>query len=421
MKQGTLIYQIVAAALALALAGYVAFDLWRGLRDPFSTALSYGYTVYDSLEATGYLVRSEQVLPAAGGQVDLIPAEGEKVSRGQTVARIYQDEDVLARSQQIQALEQQLEQVRSAQRSQVAGQDSARLGQEIIRAMVALRASVAAGDLTGLESQAGRLRSLVYQRGYTYGGAGQTGDMDSVAAALERELADLRSWDAGRGTAVTTPVSGIFSGVVDGYEGVITPENITALTPGDLDKLTPAVVPEQPVGKLIVDATWYFVCSLPEEQAQALVPGRTVTVRFSLDWSGEVDMSIQQVGSPQGGRSVVILSSDRYLSKVTLLRRQTVDLIFSSTTGIRVPTQAIRTVTRTETQEDGNSTTTETQGVYALVGAQAEFKPVKILRREDHYCLVQPEETGRKALRAGDEIIVASEDLFDGKVIRSYS
>jgi len=418
MKQGTLVYKIVIAALALALTGYFALYLWQGLNDPFSTALSYSYTVYDTMEATGYLVRSEQVLPTAAGQVDLVPAEGERVSRGQVVARVYQDEGALARRQQIQALEQQLEQVRTAQDSHSASQDSARLSQEIINAMVALHASVSAGDLTGLESQAGSLRSLVYQRGHTYGGADQAGDMDSVAAALEQELSALRAQDMGGGTAITTSASGIFSGVVDGYEGVITPENMAALTPRELDKLSPAVVPEQSVGKLIVDATWYFVCALPEAEAQELIPGRTITVRFSRDWSGQVEMTIQQVGGTEDGRAVVILSSDRYLSNVTLLRRQTVDLVFSSTSGIRVPTQAIRTVTQTLTGEDGTAATTETLGVYALVGVKAEFKPVEILLREDQYCLVKPVQTDRKALRAGDEIIVAAEDLFDGKVIR---
>ena len=62
-------------------------------------------------------------------------------------------------------------------------------------------------------------------------------------------------------------------------------------------------------------------------------------------------------------------------------------------------------------------------GVYALVGAQAEFKPVEILDQRDDYCVVRavsPDDpkAARKDLRAGDEIIVAGRDLFDGKVIR---
>ncbi|MFQ7854451.1 MAG: hypothetical protein ACLRIS_04240 [Flavonifractor plautii] len=43
--------------------------------------LSYAYTVDDSLEATGFLVREESVLASPGGIVDLLPEE-EKVSAG---------------------------------------------------------------------------------------------------------------------------------------------------------------------------------------------------------------------------------------------------------------------------------------------------------------------------------------------------
>ena len=46
-----------------------------------------------------------------------------------------------------------------------------------------------------------------------------------------------------------------------------------------------------------------------------------------------------------------------------------------------------------------------------------------VLAQQDDFCLVQAASAGsaaeaKKALRAGDEIIVAAEDLFDGKVVR---
>ena len=64
-------------------------------------------------------------------------------------------------------------------------------------------------------------------------------------------------------------------------------------------------------------------------------------------------------------------------------------------------------------------------GLYVLTGVQAEWRPVEILADDGDYCLVQsvlsdnPTATEqKKMLRAGDEVIVAAEDLFDGKVVR---
>ena len=56
------------------------------------------------------------------------------------------------------------------------------------------------------------------------------------------------------------------------------------------------------------------------------------------------------------------------------------------------------------------------------MGQCAEFKPVSILAEEDNYILVTAADTStttaaKKALRAGDQIIISSGELYDGKVI----
>ena len=127
-------------------------------------------------------------------------------------------------------------------------------------------------------------------------------------------------------------------------------------------------------------------------------------------------MKVERVGeTPENGRVAVVLSSDRYLSETTLLRKQTVELVFDSQTGIRVPTQAVRVEERTVTDPEQELVT----GVYVLVGQQAEFKPVTILAQLEDFALVKSADgsDGKKALRAGDEVILSSVELFDGKVI----
>lgn len=164
--------------------------------------------------------------------------------------------------------------------------------------------------------------------------------------------------------------------------------------------------------KLITDTTWYFICPLSEADASRLLEGGTVTARFSRDWSGEVKMTVERISAPENGRVAVTLSSTRFLSNTTLLRRQTVDLIFSSQSGIRVPTAAVR-------MDEAGVT-----GVYVQVGAKAEFKPVSVLAQGEDYYLVKPvlavdapEKEEKKALRPGDPVIVASQEIWDGKVV----
>lgn len=426
MKQGTLNSKLVILLLLAAVVTYLAVSAWNSFRDPFTTVGTYSYTVDDSLEATGFLVREEQVLTGTGGVVELLPQEGEKVAKGGTVALLHQDASSLERKQQLQQLELEKEQLEYAlARMDEGGGDSSQLSSQVLDAIVGLRGSVAAGDLTGLESQAMDLKSLVYKREYAYTGGDEEGEStQSIQAALDSvnsQISALSAQTAQSTSRITAGQSGTFSGYVDGYESLLTPDMLATITPAQLDQLAaqrPAE-DETAVGKLITGTTWYFVCALPEADAQRLVEGRSINIRFSRDWSGEVSTTIERVGDVENGRCAVVFSCTKYLSDTTLLRRQTVELVFSSVTGIRVPKEALRVEQQTVTDEEtGEESQVSVTGVYALVGEQAEFKPVNILVQEDSYALVEAADSSRKALQPGDVVIVAAEDLYDGKVIQ---
>ena len=424
MKQGSLNAKIIMLLLLAAVAVCLGAAAWRSFRDPFTTVVSFSYTVDDSLEATGFLARQEQVLTNTGGVVELLPQEGEKVAKGGTVALVYQDASGLERREQLQQLELEKEQLEYAlERTGAGGGDASQLTDQVLDAIAELRAAVAGRDLTDLERQSMDLKSLVYKREYAYGGTGEE-SADAIQAALDEvdsQISSLSSQAAQSTQSITASQSGIFSGYVDGYESLLTPEVLETVTPAQLDDLAGQASEEDQtaVGKLITDSTWYFACALPQEDAERLVEGRSVTVRFSRDWSGEVDMTVERVGEPEDGRCAVVLSTDRYLSETTLLRRQTVELVFRSVTGVRVPRQALRVEEQTVTDEEtGEESTVQVTGVYTLVGEQVEFKPVTVLEQGDTFVLVEAAGSGRAALQPGDVVVVAAEDLYDGKVIQ---
>ena len=426
MKQGTLNSKIVIYLLLAAVVIYLGVTAWRSFRDPFTTMVTYSYTVDDAVEATGFLVREEVVLTGSGGVVELLPQEGEKVSRGGTVALLYQDASGLERKQQLEQLQLEKEQLEYAlTRADEGGGDSSQLSQQVLDAIVALRGCVASGDLTGLESRSMELKSLIYKREYAYDGLGEEGESAaSIQAALDSvnsQITALSAQSAQSTQRVTASQSGVFSGYVDGYESLLTPQMLDELTVGQLEGLA-GQRPEADsaaVGKLITNSTWYFACALPEGDADRLIEGRSVIVRFSRDWSGEMDMTVERIGDVENGQCVVVFSTDKFLSDTTLLRRQTVELVFDSITGVRLPRQAVRVEQQTVTDEEtGEESQVSVTGVYALVGEQSEFKPITILAQGDNYVLAEAAVSGRKALQPGDVVIVAAEDLYDGKVIQ---
>lgn len=421
MKQGTFITKLVILVMFVAVVCYIAASAWRTFNDPFSTVVSYAYTVDDSAEATGYLVRQEEVVTGQSTIVDVLPAEGEKVAAGETVAYLYRDESALERKKQIRALELELEQLQYSMQKDSTGMDSARLDQSIIDAMISLKSAAAYGDLTGLEDQALTLKSLIIRREYTVSGGGE--GISALIGSATAQIEALRTASGLDTTPIAVSRSGTFSSVADGYETLLTPAALEGLTPTAYSQLTAQkpTAPAGAVGKLITGSRWYFAAVLPQATAERLIEGRSVTVRFSRDWSGDVSMRVDSVSQPENGRCAVVLSSDRHLSDTTLLRRQTVDIIFDSVTGVRVPKKALRSVAVDEVDPETKEVTGTRQvtGVFTLTGIQAEFKGVTVVADDGDYYLVKPADPeARTALRAGDEIIVAAVDLYDGKVVQ---
>lgn len=408
MKQGTAINRIVMLAIGLALLFYFGGAAWHAFHDPYPTTRAYAYGADDTVEATGWLCRTEEVITGSGGVVRVLPGEGEKVAAGATVARLYADREGVERSEQLEALRTEIAQMEAA--LEAAGSPAQNEGAQAgtVDALVALRVAVAGGDFTRLERHTADFKGAVYQQALRYGSAG---DLNAALASARQQAQELEAQAAHDTGRVRVAHSGIFSGQADGYEEVLTPESLAALTPSALDALSPRAVGGDVIGKLVTDSKWYFICPLTEGDASRLVEGSAITARFSRDWSGEVKMTVERIGATENGRRTVTLSSNRFLSQVTLLRRQTVELIFSTMSGIRVPTGAVRV-------EEGQSV------VYVQVGVLAERKPVRILAQGEDYYLVEPvvEEAAsqaqeRKALRAGDPVIIANQEIWDGKVV----
>ena len=84
-----------------------------------------------------------------------------------------------------------------------------------------------------------------------------------------------------------------------------------------------------------------------------------------------------------------------------------------------MPQDALRVVTKeVKDEETGETTQTQVTGVYCLVGVNALFKPVDVLYNGDGFCLVKGTSDKEKTLlRAGDQVIVTAEELYDGKVV----
>lgn len=419
MKQGKPVITVAIAAIAVALVIYFGFYVAKVFSEPYTTALAYTYTSNDSAEAVGILVRQETVLPAQTGIVDVTRSEGEKVGVGQSVAQVYRDSQAQNNQADLEALADQIQLLEYS--SDGGGVDSAaKLDENILQAVTALHAASGVGDYNQLEDQARTLKSTVLKRGYVYGNGLGAEELSQKLNDLKSQYAALKQQTSSSTSSVRAPQSGVFSTLVDGYETAVTPQTVLQLTPSSLSALLAGQGKEAGggMGKLITSTRWYFAAALPVSVAERLKEGSTATLRFSGDFDQDIDMRVDQVGQAEGDKSVVVFSTDRYLSQTTLLRQQTAELIFNSWSGLRIPKQALRMEKSTYTdKETGQEAQNNRLGVYALLGGRAEFKTVEVVTEGDDYYVVRSTTDESDALRAGDEVIVRATELYDGQLL----
>lgn len=412
MKQGTLVTRVVILTLFAAVLAYLGFTVWQGLSEPYQLVTTYTYQMDDGLALDGMVVRRETVIEGRSDLSEILPQEGEKVASGAAVALVYQNATAMQDRREAKELRLQLEQLNYAMRRNDSLGDANKLDSQLVTTLAELKTSASNGELSGLEEQGLDLRSLVLKRtGDLTTNAQSLSALQQAAAGIEARLKALNNSSGQLTRYVTVDQSGIFSGLADGYEERLYPDMLDGLTVGQLDQLLQSgtEASQTAIGKLITGSTWYFATSVDDASAKRLEEGKKYTLAFTGDFGKEVSMKLERLGSSEGGRRMAVFSSDRYLSQVTLTRMCTATLIFERFSGVRVPNKALRV----RTNDDG----TTTLGVYTLVGRQAEFKSVEIVREGEDFYLLRGTATNRKVLRPGDTVILSNQELYNGKVI----
>ncbi len=403
MKQGNTYTKVILWLFLVAVVCYFGYYIFSAVYSPLTTAIAMDYEAGSGSYTTGYVLRDETVIRTRYGITAMVVTEGERVSRGQVLATGYLSSAAQERRNRIEELENQLEQLEyaAAYSSDVSNQNI--LDGEIQSQLLYMCRYVARRDMNSAADRSAALKGLVLRR---MSSEEDNAAMDERIAALEEELEELRAHDPGDSVAVTADYGGYFSGHVDGYERVLTPEIMRTMTVSEFYNIRPQSTHSDAVGKLISGSTWYYMTVVPAAQTEGVEQGDSVPVSFASDFQKELFMTVERLGPEENGSRLLVLSCDKYMQEATLLRQQSADVVFSSYAGLQVPKAAVRV------RDDGRT------GVYVLEGNMAAWKPIRILYDNGESYVVERDKSSTDNLWPGDEIIVGAKNLYDGKVVR---
>ena len=397
--RSTPIFKILSAAVLAAVVVLLGVQTYRYFHRPLSVSAAYTSQVSDSISVTGWVVRQETALPEVSGTLLRQVQEGEKVHAGQTVAVSYASKSALETVKELEDAEQQLQFARS---SFLDSDAALRVDSDVSDSILGLRTVVAGGDYSvAAEAMAG-VKTAVLKRSYSYESLDQ---IDAEIESTRSSISSLQDRLSGA-TAVQTAAAGYFSGSTDGCEGTLTPAFLEGVTPSQLNGLSASAAVKS-AGKIITSSTWYYAAVLPAAEAEELEVGQEVTLRLSKGLKQDAPAHVQSISNQEDGQVAVVFACTRYISQVTLLRRQQAEIILREYSGIRVPTAALRM------DESGQL------GVYCQIGAYVYLKPVDLIYKGSGFCLVQRAEgaSGERALRQGDLVISTAQQLTDGMIL----
>jgi len=407
MKRNSLVSGLVLL-LILMVVGYMAYYIYVAFSSPLKTAEAVLYTAEEIVSVKGYFFRDEIPVPMGKSPIQkLLVSNGEKVHKGQVLSVSYDSEEEMKVARQLEQTEQLISLLKEAvdERDSL---DISQVDRNITDHLVNLVYGVEQSKSVDINHEANKLKSYVFKRGIAFSNSGS----EQASAELSKLSAEKRrlSAMAGNGAAsVKSPQSGYFSATADGFEGVLTiekSESITLSEFNNLESLRRTDIARSSYGRLGTGFEWRFATSVPYVYAKMLTEGGRATVRFTGDYIGEVRVTVKRIDPPENGTCLVVFSGTTNVSELVGLRYQSADIVLSKYEGIRIPKQALRI------NEEGKT------GVYCLVALQAKFVETEQIYELDHHYIVRYDPNDTEGLRPGEEIIVSSKNLYDGKIVQ---
>ena len=401
MKQGKSYFTVILWILLAAITAYFGYHVISSLYAPLMTTTVTPYEAGAGYYASGFVVREEELLYSQYGTTVLSCAEGAHVAANDTVATGYRSEDARLRQTRMDELSGQIEQLQYAWSAVSSVYDQAALDADIADALAQLSRYLALRDMNSVSDLSPELKGLILRR---TGSGTDSGALQSRISALQAELDTLEAQSAGDTSAISAGRAGTFSAAVDGYEAVLTPERLMDMTVAEFEAVQPDEADAHAIGRLITSTTWYYACVVPASELSDVEEGDRATLTFARDYYQPVTMRVERLGENEAGSRLLVLSSDRALQNVTLLRQQSAEIVFTSYAGLRVPKSAVRV-------ENGQT------GVYILEGTLAKWKPITILHDTGESYVVTLDTSSTNNLWPGDELIINAKNLYDGKVV----
>lgn len=410
-------------ALVILLAVYLAVQISRNISGSVSTLRAQEITDVKSLTLKGYIFRDEKVYYSDSGKIaDFLIDNGERVGVGKQVANIYSvssGADIENLQSELDMLTQRIRLLESGISEAKHLSQSSQIFDQIDDSYYAMLSAVQNGNFSVADKQTQIFLDSV--NSYMIA-TGRTEEAQSVLKALKAQKQEFISRNLALDGQIEMQESCYFYTECDGYESLFDYKTLDELTPASFASLVASQKQEYSgaIGKQVFSPIWYICFPVSDEECDMFANNASnqttqYEAKFISNNNVTVNLTFERAvySDAENNSGFVVFSCKQMPTGFEFVRAQNVQIDLSSTTGYRVPAEAVF-----EAEQKSF--------VYILNGNMVEQRRITVIGEGDGYYIVNTyeadyEETGGNSLMpylASNELIITSgRDLYDGKLL----
>lgn len=392
---------IVIVAITFIYGAAKAYD---AVVNNYKTTTAYEETVAEVVDAKMFVIHDETLVPGPkGGVIVPLAINGEKVASGSEIAAVFNSEKAAENYAESLSVVNKLDIYRKIDNQvQLANLDLKKLSNEIDSEFLSIVESVYNNDFAKLSDNELSFTEKMSRKNVSNG---HKVDCSNQIATLESKLESLNK--STPADVIIAPNSGYYVSRPDGFENVLTIEDLDNLTS---EKLASAFEAEREeissdsIGKIINGFNWYIATEVDASGVSSLKSGKSVKLILGDSDTETLDAVIYSTQITDNNKCIMVFKCSLMNEKLATLRKIEGKIVVSSHTGLKIPKDSVRF------DDEGN------EGVYIIEGNLVKFNKISEIYSNDDYVI---SESSNKSgyLSQYDEIVISGKELSNGKVI----
>lgn len=331
--------KIIIGIIVVIAVVYGVFMVYKLIKNPSNTFIVENGTISEEETVSGYIIRNEEVIEEKNKKTIIkIKEEGQRVAKGDSVFRYYSDKEGELESK-IAELDGKIQAVLENEENLLPN-DKKLLESQIENELDKVNEQ---NEISKLSEYKKTISSYITKKAKIIGGNSPSG---SYLKGLIEERTSYEEKLKQESEYITAPSAGMVSYKIDGLEKVLTTDNLNTFNKQflqDLDlKVGKAIASSDVTAKIVNNYNNYIVFNSNSQEAKNAKVNDKVNIKVQNDEA--IVAKIQNIIEEDDGSRTIAISVEKNIEELLSYRRISLDIIWWSASGYRVPNSAIKEI-----------------------------------------------------------------------------